>query len=156
MKFDRIDIKILSELQKDAAQSVAAIGEKAGLSQNACWRRLKRFEDEGVLDKKVALLNERALGLGVTVYVTIRTNQHTQDWLQAFAKGVQSIPEIIEFCRLSGEADYLLKVVVRDIQDYDRVYKKLIAVAPLSDVSSSFVMERIKFTTELPLPAPGA
>jgi Lrp/AsnC family transcriptional regulator len=151
MKLDRIDRQLLSLLQEDASLSNADLADKVNLSPNACWRRVRLMEEAGIIRKRVALLSEDRVGLGVTVFVSIRTSNHTEEWLKKFAQGVRDMPEVIEFFRLSGEIDYLLKVVVRDIQDYDRVYKKLIAIAPLNDVSSSFAMERIKSSTALPL-----
>jgi len=109
------------------------------------------MEEAGIIRKRVALLSEERVGLGVTVVVSIRTSNHTEEWLKKFGQGVRDMPEVVEFYRLSGETDYRLKGVVRDIQDYDRVYKKLIAIAPLNDVSSSFAMEQIKSSTALPL-----
>ena len=139
-------------LQENCDVSVADLADKIGLSTNACWRRIKRLQDEGLIESRVALLNPEALGLNVTVFVSVKTSQHNEDWLSRFADGIADIPEVTEFYRMSGDIDYLLKVVVKDIQDYDRVYKKLIAVAPMQDVSSSFAMERIKSSTALPLP----
>lgn len=150
-RFDRIDRQLLMLLQQDASQSNAELAEKVHLSTNACWRRVKRLEEEGVISRRVALLSEEALNLGVTVFVAIKTSEHNDDWLKRFAAGVSELPEVVGFYRMSGEIDYMLRVVVRDIQDYDRVYKRLIAIAPLHDVSSMFAMERIKSSTELPL-----
>ena len=138
-------------LQENCDVSVADLADKIGLSTNACWRRIKRLQDEGLIESRVALLNPEALGLNVTVFVSVKTSQHNEDWLSRFADGIADIPEVTEFYRMSGDTDYLLKIVVRDIDDYDRVYKKLINVAPLHDVSSSFAMERIKSSTSLPL-----
>ena len=149
--FDRLDLRILNELQQDASLSNAELAERIGLSANACWRRTKRLEDSHVIRKRVALLSQRRLNLDVTVFVGIKTNAHDEQWLTTFADGVKKIPEVVEFYRMSGETDYLLKIVAKDIEDYDRVYKKLIAVTPLYDVSSSFAMERIKSSTALPL-----
>ena len=149
--FDRFDQMILAKLQADADQPAAKIAEEIGLSTNACWRRIKRLEQEGVIRKRVALLNESALDLKMTVFVSIKTNEHNAKWLEKFATGIKALPEVVEFYRMSGDIDYLLKIVVRDIDDYDRVYKKLISVTSLHDVSSSFAMERIKSSTEIPL-----
>jgi Lrp/AsnC family transcriptional regulator len=149
---DRIDFRILGILQKDAQGSVAELAEAVGLSANACWRRVKRLEEAGVIRRRVALLDPVKLERGVTVFVAVRTNRHTEEWLKAFAEGVSKIPEVVELYRMSGEVDYLLKVLVADIDHYDRVYKRLIRVASLSDVSSSFAMEQIKYTTAVPLP----
>lgn len=151
-KLDRLDRRILTLLQQDASLSNAEISERVGLSANACWRRTRRLEEAQIIRGRVALLNAEALGLKVTVFVGIRTNEHNEQWLKRFAEGVTAIPEVVEFYRMSGDIDYMLKIVARDIEDYDRVYKKLIAVAPLHDVSSSFAMERIKSTTALPMP----
>lgn len=150
-KIDNYDTHILKLLQEDATLSIAEISEKIGLSQNACWRRLKILEEGDYILKRVALLNYKKLGCGVTVYVTIRTNQHTDEWLEKFASGIEAIPEVVEFHRMSGDVDYFLKIRVQDIDDYDRIYKKMIKCAPMADVSSSFAMERIKETTEIPL-----
>ena len=146
-----IDRRILALLQEDATIPIAEISERVGLSQTPCWKRIKRLEREGVIERRVAILNRDRLGLGVTVIVAIRTAQHSDDWLHAFAEGVTQIPEVVEFYRMSGEIDYLLKVVARDIADYDRIYRKLTKVASLHDVSSSFAMQEIKSTTSLPL-----
>ncbi len=151
VEIDRKDARLLEILQADATTSLAVMAEQVGLSQNACWRRVKRLEAEGVLQGRVALCDPAALGLGVTVFVSVRTSEHTRAWLDKFASGIRDIPEVVEFYRMSGEVDYLLKVLVRDIDDYDRVYKKIISVVPLFDVSSSFAMERIKHTTALPV-----
>lgn len=148
---DRLDLRILALLQEDASRPLAELADAVGLSTNACWRRVKRLEDEGVISRRVAILEPTKLDLGVTVFVTVRTNQHTEEWLTRFAEGVARIPEVVEFYRMSGEVDYMLKVIVSDIAHYDRVYKKLIKVTSLSDVSSSFAMEQLKYTTALPL-----
>ena len=151
MKLDRYDRAILLHLQNDASVSTADLAEEVGLSTNACWRRIKRLEETGIIRRRVALLDEHRLGLDVTVFVAVKTNEHTETWLRKFADGIKAVPEVVEFYRMSGDTDYLLKIVVRDIADYDRVYKKLIAIAPMHDVSSSFAMERIKTDTALPL-----
>lgn len=148
---DRIDRRILKLLQQDATRAVADIAETVGLSQTPCWKRIKRLEEAGVIQRRVALVDGTRVGLGVTVFVAVRTSTHTDEWLDRFARGVAALPEVVEFYRMSGDVDYMLKVVVRDIADYDRFYKSLIKVAPLSDVSSSFAMEQIKYTTELPI-----
>ena len=149
---DAYDIAILRNLQEDADQPIAAVAEEIHLSQNACWRRIKRMEAEGVIKKRVALLDAEKLGVGVTVFVTVRASEHTDAWLKSFATSVARMPEIIEFYRLSGDTDYLLKVQISDIRAYDAFYKRLIKSAKLTDVSSSFSMEEIKQTTALPLP----
>ena len=150
-EFDRTDLRILAALQEDASLSLNDLAGSVNLSTNACWRRVKRLEEAGVIRKRVALLDPQAVGCGVTVFVAVRTSQHTHDWLDAFAKAVRRIPEVVEFYRMSGDVDYMLKVVVPDIEAYDRVYKRLTGGTNLLDVSSSFAMEELKFTTELPL-----
>jgi Lrp/AsnC family transcriptional regulator len=148
---DRIDRHILQLLQADATRSIQQIGDQVGLSHNACWRRIKRLEEAGIIRKRVALVDPQELGYGVTVFVTVRTSHHTEQWLEKFARGVAALPEVMEFYRISGDVDYLLKVLVADIAEYDRFYKKLIAIAPLYDVSSNFAMEQVKYTTEIPV-----
>ena len=148
---DPTDRRILRELQADATLPIAELAERAGLSQTPCWKRVKRLEAEGVIERRVALLDRERLDLGLVVFVAVRAARHDEAWLNDFARGAAALPEVTEFYRMSGETDYLLKVVVRDIAAYDRFYKRLIAVVPLGDVSSSFAMEQIKFTTALPL-----
>jgi len=151
LKLDLNDRKILGELQRDASISLEKLAEKLSLSTNACWRRVKRLEAEGVIDKRVALVPPEAVGLNVTVFVAVKTDDHSADWLERFADATSSIAEVVEFYRMAGEVDYFLKLLVRDVADYDRVYKKLIKAAPLSDVSASFAMERIKYETAVPV-----
>jgi Lrp/AsnC family transcriptional regulator len=148
---DAIDRKILALLQQDAETPLATIAERVHLSPTPCWRRIQKLRAAGVIRKQVALCDAAALRVGVTVFVSVRTNQHSQAWLERFAKGVKDIPEVVELYRMSGDVDYLLRVVVPDIAGYDAVYKKLIKVVDLFDVSSSFAMEQIKYTTALPL-----
>ena len=148
---DAIDRRILAVLQEDATVPIVEIGERAGVSQTACWKRIKRLERDGVIARRVAVLDRDRLGLAVTVIVAVRTAHHSDEWLHTFAEGVARIPEVVEFYRMSGDIDYLLKIVARDIADYDRIYRKLTKVAPLHDVSSSFAMQEIKSTTALPL-----
>jgi Lrp/AsnC family transcriptional regulator len=148
---DRIDARILAALQKDAGQAIAELAELVGLSANACWRRIKRLEEAGIIRARVALLDPERIGLGVTVFVSVRTNEHNDAWLKQFAAAVEKIPEVVELYRMSGEIDYLMKIVVADIAHYDRVYKRLIKMVKLTDVSSSFAMERMKSTTALPV-----
>lgn len=148
---DKFDKAILDALQDDATVPVAELASRIGLSATPCWRRIQRLEAQGLIRKRVALLAPEHLNVGVTVFVSIRTSQHNLKWLQAFHKLVSSIPEVMEFYRMAGETDYLLRVVVPDIAAYDRVYKRLINGAELGDVSSSFAMEQIKYTTKLPL-----
>jgi Lrp/AsnC family transcriptional regulator len=151
LKLDRFDLKILAALQENASQSLGELSELVHLSQNACWRRIKRLEDTGIIRKRVALLDATKLRAGLTIFVNVRAAVHSEDWLKTFADGVSRIPEVVEFHRLSGEVDYLLKVRVADIHAFDGLYKRLIRVAPLSDVSSAFAMEELKSTTMVPL-----
>lgn len=145
IELDTIDRKILGIIQNDCTRPIKDIAEAVGLSNNPCWRRIKRLEDNGVIQKRVALIDPAKIGLGVTAFVTIRTDQHTSDWLDAFRRAVQSIPEIVACHRMTGDVDYLLRVVVHDIEHYDNVYQRLIKSVPhLSDVSSTFSMERMK------------
>ena len=148
---DSIDQAILRELQQDCSRSVQEIGAAVGLSQSPCWKRIRRLEEAGVLQGRVALVDPAKVGLNVTVFVTIRTNQHNEGWLDRFATAVASIPEVIEIYRMSGDVDYLLKILAADIDDYDRIYKKLIRSVEMFDVSSSFAMEQLKYTTAVPL-----
>ena len=148
---DRFDHAILDLLQKDANLGLNEIAERVQLSPTPCWRRIQNLEKLGIIRKRVALLDPLQLNLGVTVFVSVRTNQHNATWLQNFADVVSTVPEVTEVYRLSGDVDYLLKVVVPDISGYDAVYKKIIGRIELFDVSSSFSMEQLKYTTELPL-----
>ena len=148
---DEIDKKILALLQKDASLSVADIADRVGLSATPCWRRIQKLERNGVIRRRVAVLDPVKLNVGTTVFVSIKTQQHNAEWLDRFATALDAIPEVVDFYRMSGEIDYLLRLVVPDIAAYDDVYKRLIAVGGLSDVTSTFVMEEIKHTTALPL-----
>ena len=147
-----IDRKILGLLQQDASLSVAEIGSRVGLSSTPCWKRIQRLEADGVILRRVALVDQDRLGLGVSVFVSIETGDHSQDWLDKFANTVGSMPEVMEFYRMAGDVDYMLRVVVTDIQGYDAFYKRLIAAVPLKNVTSRFAMEKIKSTTALPIP----
>jgi Lrp/AsnC family transcriptional regulator len=149
---DAIDRKILTVLQEDCSLSVAEIGARVGLSSTPCWKRIQRLEADGVILKRVALVDQDRLGLGVTVFVSIETGDHSQGWLTRFAEVVQAMPEVMEFYRMAGDIDYMLRVVVADIASYDAFYKRLIATVPLKNVTSRFAMEKIKATTVLPVP----
>ena len=149
---DQIDKQILMQLQHNAAQPVADIARKVGLSVTPCWRRIQRMEENGIIRKRVALLDSKAIGVGMSVFVAVRTDQHNSEWLKDFAEMVAEMDEVVEFYRMSGEVDYLLRVVVPDMSAYDSFYRKLIGNVQLTDVSSSFAMEEIKYTTALPLP----
>jgi Lrp/AsnC family transcriptional regulator len=146
-----MDRKILGILQEDATVPVAEIGKRIGLSTTPCWRRIQKLEEQGVIQRRVAVLDPKKVNVGVTVFVSITTSHHAQEWLDRFHEVLSAFPEIVEFYRMSGEVDYLLRVVVPDIEHYDAFYKKLISQIELTEVSSAFAMEQIKFTTTLPL-----
>jgi Lrp/AsnC family transcriptional regulator len=148
---DRLDRKILRLLQENSTLAVADIAKKVGLSTTPCWRRIQKLEEDGVIQRRVAVLDPVKVNASVTVFVAIRTASHSLEWLRRFSEVVQEFPEVVEFYRMSGDVDYLLRVVVPDIAAYDAFYKKLIAKIEIRDVSSSFAMEQIKYTTELPL-----
>jgi Lrp/AsnC family transcriptional regulator len=148
---DAIDRKILGVLQDNAALSVAEIGQRVGLSSTPCWKRIQRLEADGVIQKRVALVDQDKVGLGVSVFVSIETGDHSQEWLNRFAEVVGAMPEVMEFYRMAGDVDYMLRVVVSDIQGYDAFYKRLIGSVPLTNVTSRFAMEKIKSTTMLPI-----
>ena len=148
---DSKDKRILERLQADAMLSAAELAEEVGLTTTPCWRRIQKLEEEGYIRKRVALLDKQKLNLGTTVFVAVRTSRHSDDWLARFTAAVQRMPEIVEAHRLSGDTDYLLRIVVPDIQEYDRVYQTLIRELEFLDVSSSFSMEELKSTTALPL-----
>lgn len=148
---DAVDRRILRELQADATVPIADLAERVGLSQTPCWKRVRRLTDAGVITRRVALLDPDKLDLGLAVFVSVRTNRHDQEWLDLFAAAASAMPEVVEFYRLSGDTDYLLKVRVKDIAAYDAFYRRLIAEVPLADVSSAFAMEQIKSTTALPV-----
>ena len=150
-ELDRMDRSILGALQEDGTLSAAQLGEKVGLSSTPCWKRVKAMEESGLIEKRVAIVNRAQAGLPVTVFVSLRTNRHDEAWLRKFAASVSSMPEVTEFHRMSGDVDYLLKVVTSDIAGYDRFYKRLIQTTQLAGVSSAFSMEEIKSTTALPL-----
>jgi len=148
---DKINRNILKLLQEDSTLATADIAEQVGLSTTPCWRRIQRLEESGVIRKRVALLSRDKLNLGVNVFVAVKTNQHNWQWLAKFSEAVSQFPEVMEFYRMAGESDYLLRVVVPDMPAFDTFYKKLVQTTDLSDVSSSFAMEQIKYTTSLPL-----
>ncbi len=148
---DAIDRKILTVVQQDSSLSVAEIGQRVGLSSTPCWKRLQKLEAEGVILRRVAIVDPEKVGLGITVFVSVETGDHSEDWLKHFAEVVDAMPEVMEFYRMAGDVDYVLRVVVHDMQSYDTFYKKLIATVPLKNVTSRFAMERIKSTTALPI-----
>jgi Lrp/AsnC family transcriptional regulator len=151
---DQIDYKILTLLQKKADISLAELSVKVGLSQTPCWKRIQKLEASGVILRRVALLSPEKIGLGLTVFVSIETPDHSAAWLKRFAEGVAAMPEVMELYRMAGDVDYMLRVVVEDMAAYDDFYKRLIAAFPLKNVSSRFAMERIKSSTVYRLPKP--
>jgi len=148
---DGIDKKILDILQRDSTHSTAEVAEKVGLSTTPCWRRINNLQERGVIRGQVTLLDRESINLRVDVFVAIKTRHHNADWLEAFARAVSTFPEVVEFYRMSGDIDYLMRVVVPDINAYDAFYKRLIQRVDIQDVSSSFAMERLKYTTALPV-----
>jgi len=150
---DSIDRKIVALLQEDASLSLAQIAHRVALSQSPCWKRIQRLEKAGVILRRVALVSPESIGMGLTVFVSIETGDHSTAWLSKFAQTVTSWPEVMEFYRMAGDIDYMLRVVVPDMQAYDAFYKRLIDAMPLKNVTSRFAMERIKSTTAYPLPA---
>lgn len=148
---DKLDRKILDILQRDASVTAADIAERVGLSKAPCWRRIQKLQESGVVRRTVALLDARALNVGTTVFVTIKAPSHSAGWFEKFAKVVRDLPEVTELHRMSGDVDYLLRIVVPDIAGYDAVYKRLIAGVEMLDVSASFSLETLKSTTALPL-----
>jgi Lrp/AsnC family transcriptional regulator len=148
---DKKDLEILRLLQDDAAIPLADLARAVNLSSTPCWRRVQKLMDAGVIRKQVVLCDPGKLNLALTAFVTVRTGKHSEEWMHRFVNGARTIPEIVEIYRMSGDIDYLLKIMVPDIAGYDTVYKKLIKVADLKDVSSSFAMEVVKSTTALPL-----
>lgn len=149
--YDETDRRILDELQRDTSQSLDHLSERISLSRNACWRRIRALEQDGVITARVALLDPVKLGLGLSVFMQIKTNAHEPGWLATFSKATKSMPEIQGVYRMTGDLDYLIRARVADMAGYDRLYQALIRRVHLSDVSASFVMEEIKETTALPL-----
>ncbi|ABD04719.1 transcriptional regulator, AsnC family [Rhodopseudomonas palustris HaA2] len=151
-RLDAIDRKILTVLQQDASLSVAEIGDRVGLSSTPCWKRIQRLEADGVITRRVALVDQDKIGLGLSVFVSIESGDHSEAWLKTFADAVSAMPEVIEFYRMAGDVDYMLRVVVADMRAYDVFYKRLISTVPLKNVTSRFAMEKIKSVTALPVP----
>jgi Lrp/AsnC family transcriptional regulator, cysteine-sensing transcriptional activator len=147
---DAIDRKILDILQADATVPVAAIADKVGLSAAPCWRRIKRMEDDGVIRRRVALIDRRKANVPMTLFVSVRTTRHVVQWLEDFRRVISDIPEIVEAWRLTGEIDYMLRIVVPDVDAYDAVYKRLISKLEFADISSAIAMEEMKYTTAIP------
>ena len=148
---DLIDRKIVAELMRDATLPVAQIASRVGLSQTPCWKRIQKLEATGVIARRVAILSPEAVGLGLTVYVSIVVGEHSEAWLENFTHQINEIPEVVELYRMAGDIDYMLRVAVPDMQAYDTFYKKLIDTMPLKNVTSRFSMERVKSTTAYPI-----
>ncbi len=152
MELDATDVTLLRLLQQDATLSLGELAERVNLTTTPCWKRIKRFEEAGIIDKRVALLNPSPLGLDFTAFVMLKTTDHSYGWYQSFTETVSEFEEVMEFYRMAGEYDYMLKVVVKDMRDFDLFYKKMVnAVSGIADVTSTFAMESIKYTTELPI-----
>ncbi|UPJ76615.1 Lrp/AsnC family transcriptional regulator [Bradyrhizobium sp. 187] len=151
-RLDAIDRKILVVLQEDASLSVAEIGERVGLSSAPCWKRIQRLEADSVILRRVAPVDQNKIGLGLSVFVSAESADHSDAWLKRFADAVRAMPEVMEFYRMAGDVDYMLRVVIPDMQSYDVFYKELIHAAPLKNVTSRFAMEKIKSITALPIP----
>ena len=148
---DEIDKKILTLLQQDSSQPLSDVARKVGLSVTPCWRRIQKLEEDGIIRARVALLDAEKLGLGMSVFVALKITEHSSEWLSNFAVKISGYDEVVEFYRMSGDVDYMLRVVVKNMAAYDIFYKKLISDVPLKDVSSSFAMEEIKYSTSLPI-----
>jgi Lrp/AsnC family transcriptional regulator len=150
---DSTDLKILAILQEDASMAVAEIADRVNLSQTPCWRRIQRLEASGVIRRRVALVDPAKIGMDISVFVAIETNDHSSEWLSRFADVLSRMPEVMEVHRMAGDLDYILRVSVPDMAAYDEFYRRLIEEIPLKNVTSRFAMERVKFTTAYPLPA---
>jgi Lrp/AsnC family transcriptional regulator len=150
-EIDTIDRRLLAELQRDGTLSVDQLSERVSLSRNACWRRVKRLEEAGIITGRVALVDAEKVGLGLSVFILVRTSNHDPQWLARFREAVAGFAEITGAYRMSGDLDYVLRARVADVKAYDRLYQRLIAKVSLSDVSASFVMEEIKETTVVPI-----
>ena len=150
LKLDAYDHRILAALQNDCTEPIEALGQRIGLSRNACWRRIKMLEESGIIRGRVALCDPDALGVGLTVFVAVQTDRHDEHWHLQFARAVEGMPEVLGAYRTSGDTDYLLQARVADVRAYDRLYQRLIRRVPIKDLSASFVMEELKETTALP------
>jgi Lrp/AsnC family transcriptional regulator len=148
---DQFDRAILALLQEDGTLALNEIAAKVGLSPTPCWNRVRKMEESGIIARRVAVLDPGKLGLGVTIYVSIETNDHSEGWLARFAEVVRQMPEIVDVYRMSGDVDYMMRVIVPSIDAYDAFYRRLIRDIPLKNVTSRFAMEKVKSTTALPL-----
>jgi Lrp/AsnC family transcriptional regulator len=148
---DTTDLKILAILQEDASLSVAEVAQRVNLSQTPCWRRIQRMEADGVITARVALVNPEAIGVGLTIFVDIETNDHSREWLGKFAQVVREMPEVMDVYRMAGDVDYMLRIAVSSMSDYDDFYRRLISAVPLKNVTSRIAMERVKGSTAYPI-----
>ena len=148
---DEIDRLLLQILQDDATLSIAEMADRVGLSATPCWKRIQKLEARGVITRRVAVVDPEQVGVGLSVLVSVEAGEHTPEWLERFSAGVAAMPEVMEVYRMAGDIDYMLRVAVADMTEYDAFYKRLIAVAPMKNVTSRFAMERIKYTTAYPL-----
>src|SRR5438270_1673303 len=148
---DEIDRRLLQLLQEDATLSIAEMADRVGLSPTPCWKRIQKLEAKGIITRRVAVVDPEHVGVGLSVLVSVEAGEHTPDWLRRFSSGVAAMPEVMEVYRMAGDVDYMLRVAVADMAEYDAFYKRLIALAPMKNVTSRFAMERIKHTTAYPL-----
>jgi Lrp/AsnC family transcriptional regulator len=153
---DKTDRRLLELVQEDVSLSMSRLAKKVGISTTACWNRIRRLESEGMIVRRVALVDPARVGMGLTVFVSICASEHSSEWLERFAQRVSAMPEVVEFYRMAGDVDYMLRVLVPDMAAFDRFYKRLIKDTSFSDVTSRFAMERIKQTTAIPIPDPAA
>jgi Lrp/AsnC family transcriptional regulator len=148
---DEIDRLLLDILQQDATLSIAQMAERIGLSATPCWKRIQKLEARGVITRRVAVVDPDSVGVGLSVLVSVEAGEHTPEWLRRFSAGVDALPEVMEVYRMAGDVDYILRVAVADMAEYDAFYKRLIAIAPMKNITSRFAMERMKHTTAYPL-----
>ncbi len=150
---DEIDRKLLALLQEDATLAMAQLADQVGLSATPVWKRVQKLEAAGVIARRVALVEPERIGVGLIVFVAIEAPEHSPEWLAGFARAVGAMPEVMEAYRMAGEIDYMLRVAVPDMAEFDAFYKRLVTAVPLKNVTSRFSMERLKHTTAYPLPA---
>jgi len=150
-RLDPTDLKILAILQEDASLSVAEVADRVNLSQTPCWRRIQRMEADGVITGRVALVDPDAIGVGLTIFVDVETNDHSREWLGKFASVVREMPEVMDVYRMAGDVDYMLRIAVSSMSDYDDFYRRLISAVPLKNVTSRIAMERVKGSTAYPI-----
>lgn len=148
---DETDRRILRILQEDSSLATSDVARQVGLSASPCWKRVKRLQDDGIIKRQTAVLDASRLGFGLTVFVSVKTGEHSKNWLEAFSERITAMPEVMEFHRMAGEVDYMLKVVARDMASFDGFYKRLTGITALTEVTSRFSMETIKETTALPI-----